>query len=279
MTRRWGRGLAFGALSFVWFLLIVGVSDLLFWGKAFSSLSHAVDFTLVQRLSSRGFEPFHYYLSSTTAWADWVLLAFLTYGVIRAPLRLSAWFLVPVTLLTCLPHKEARYLVPAMPFAAILSAYGFWRLMYDRPRRVRVSDGCWRFLLVGGLCTLLLLETDGFRFRRSEAAIQAVSSVASREGASVVALENSWMAGGRLFLMETPAVLQLRAETLASPDGLNRFLSERHVDVVGLTALTAMRPRYADVLVRHGFTEEEQKVVRPTYRVFWRRIGTAGASS
>ena len=275
-ARRWWRAAAFGVLSLACFFLIVAASDFLFWGKPLSSLVHIVDFTLVQRLSSRGFEPFHYYLSSTPAWADWLFVAFLAFGAFRAPLQLSVWFLVPIAALSCLPHKEPRYLVPAMPFASILAAYGFWSLLADRPRRVSsvLSERFWRLLVVGGLCTALLLEADGFRFRRSEAAIRAVSSVARRERVSVVALERSWMAGRRLYLMQTPTVLELPEEALTSGEVLVHFLSDRQVDLVGLTDTSARRRGYDRFLTEHGFMEAGQESERLTYRVFWRPPGS-----
>ena len=38
-------------------LVVIGVSDALYWGRPFHSLFAIVDYTLVQRLSSRGYEP------------------------------------------------------------------------------------------------------------------------------------------------------------------------------------------------------------------------------
>jgi hypothetical protein len=168
-----------------------------------------------------------------------------------------------------------------MPFAAILTAYGFWRLLHDGPPNALRAIGFirWRTLLVGAFSVLLLLEADGVRFRRSEEAIRAVSLAASHGNAQVVALEEAWRAGGRLFLMRTPVVLELEPAVLESADALERFVSDRHVDVVGITAMTATRRGYADLLVRCGFTEEHRALLRPTYRVFYRQGQTnIGAS-
>ncbi len=271
-TRRWARAAAFGVLSVACFLLVVGASDLVFWDRPLSSLVHVVDFTLVQRLSSRGYQPFHYYLSAAPTWADWLLLVFIVYGAWRAPLSVTAWFLVPVAALSCLPHKEARYLVPAMPFASILAAWGFWSLLTAPPRRLaaKVGEPMWQCLVVAALATALLLEADGFRFRRSEAAVRAVASIAARERVNVAALEQSWVAGGRLFLMKTPAVLELPEQALASAEAFDGFLSAQRVELVGLTQATLRQRGYDRLLRERGFTEAEQDSLRPSYRVFWK---------
>ena len=42
-------------------LLIIGISDLLYWKKAFFTLLNHIDYTLVKGLSSHGFQPIYKY--------------------------------------------------------------------------------------------------------------------------------------------------------------------------------------------------------------------------
>ena len=87
---------------------VQALSDLLYWGHPWQSLGRILDFTLVQRQSSRGFEPFWLYIVSATSWVDLFTLALAVYasrssgGWPSGRGRLSC-------LLSLLPHKEARY--------------------------------------------------------------------------------------------------------------------------------------------------------------------------
>ena len=56
------------------FLFAIGVSDALYWGRAFHSLLTIFDFTLVQRLSSSGFQPPWFYLTHISDWSDLLLV-------------------------------------------------------------------------------------------------------------------------------------------------------------------------------------------------------------
>ena len=270
-SRQFLRGLVFGGLAFVFFLAFIGAADQLYWGEPFASLRHIVDYTLVHRLSSRGFQPFHYYLSSATHWADWILVAFIAYGATRAPLSVSAWFFVPLILLSALPHKEERYLVPAMPFAAILAGLGYQRLL-ERSRKPALRPGAstWRVWVTLALALAVVLELDGFRFRRSEAAVHGARLIAALGPARVVALEESWRAGGRLYLRETRAVLDIEPDAVTTAERLEQFLTSSGADSVGLTQKTLADPRHGALLQRLGFRELEAKSPPAPYRVFTR---------
>ncbi|MEX2660627.1 MAG: glycosyltransferase family 39 protein [Vicinamibacterales bacterium] len=51
-------------------LAITGVADLMYWGTPFYSFRNAVDFTLLKGLSTRGYQPFHYYFSHIGEWSN-----------------------------------------------------------------------------------------------------------------------------------------------------------------------------------------------------------------
>lgn len=257
LERRFCQALAFTLLTGASVVLVVGLADLLYVGEPLASLVHVIDFTLVKGLSTRGLEPFHYYLSAGAAWSDYFMLGFMVCGLRRCPLRLSVWFLLPFLALSCLPHKEVRYLVPAMPFAAVLASIGIWRLLEE------VSDTSidtdrrrnWPLALVSALVVMVLLEMDGARFRRSESAIDAARYVARQNAVEAVALEQSWQAGGRLYLSHVPNLLDVSPDTAAHPAALSALLTSRHVDYLGLNHQTVERLGYERLLRRIGYEE------------------------
>jgi len=271
-SRRWLSAVALGILSTACFLAILGTADYLYRGEPFTALVRIVDFTLVKQLSSRGFQPFHYYLSSAWSWADWVLLVFVAFGVTRAPLTIAIWFIVPVVCLSALPHKEARYLVPVMPFVSVLGGLGAWSVFSQDAAARRPGRSVSRRLAVAAAFVLaLLLEVDGFRFRRSEAAVDAVRLVADRGAAKVVALERSWMAGGHLYLRGARSLLEIEESHLVNASALQRFLTTSGADYVGLQRDTLAARGYDALLLRLGFTELDPLSPPRAYRVFARR--------
>jgi hypothetical protein len=276
-SRRWLSAAVLGILSTAFFLAIVGTADYLYWGEPFASLVRIVDFTLFRQLSSRGFQPFHYYLSSAWAWADWVLLVFLIVGVRRAPLTITIWFIIPFVCLSALPHKEARYLVPAMPFVSILAGLGVWSV-FSQDTAVRGPSECARrrLAVAAAFALALLLEADGFRFRRSEPAVDAVRLVARQGPARVVALERSWMAGGHLYLRGVQSLLEIEESHLVNASALQRFLTESGPDYVGFQRGTLADRGYDALLLRLGFIELDPRSPPRAYRVFARRRSPVG---
>jgi len=268
------RAAMFGLLATGFFLAFVGAADYLYWGRPFASLFNIIDFTLIRQQSSRGVQPFHYYFSSATAWINWVLLAFIAYGARRAPIHVTAWFVVPVLLLSCLPHKEARYLVAAMPFAAILAGLGCWLLFTEgwRPRWLK-SPATWRLVVAAALVLAVVLEIDGIRFRRSDAAVYGARLIANAVPARVVALEQSWQAGGRLYLRGVETVLDISAESLSNASALERYLADSGAEYVGFRQQTLAGHGYEGLVRRLGFTELEPSDPPRAYRVFFRRPG------
>ena len=59
IQRRWWHAVLVVVVSGASAGLILGVGDAVYYGEAFSSLKAAVRYTLVDKLSSRGFQPFH----------------------------------------------------------------------------------------------------------------------------------------------------------------------------------------------------------------------------
>ena len=153
--------------------VIIGVSDALFWGRPFSSVLAAVDYTLVRQQSSRGYEPGWEYLKSIPAWSTFMFVALAVAGSSRRTPE-SWWLWTPVVLLSLLPHKESRYLLPVMPFFCIAAARGFLRAA-DWLRRSSEVIG-WRRWALDLFAPLLVLsvlhDLGGWRLSRSNEGIR-----------------------------------------------------------------------------------------------------------
>ena len=121
-----GHVLTVGAITAAGIIQITG--DLLFWGRPFHSLINIVDYTLVQRQSSRGFQPLWEYGWNVTSWTDPVIAVLAVIGTSKRTWAIALWVWVPVVMLSALPHKEARYLLPVVPFLVTLSSMALWEL-------------------------------------------------------------------------------------------------------------------------------------------------------
>jgi hypothetical protein len=178
-------------------VVILGLGDGLYWGKAFYSLQNIVDFTLVWKASSRGYEPIYYYVTHAPIWSNVFALGFFLVTLLRRQWRAALWVLVPLVVLSLLPHKEERYILPALPFVALGAAQGFVYLL-ERMHRPKPEGGA--LFLVVALGGAVLFELEGARFRRSEAAVDVARYLSHQPDARHVAIEQSWRAGSDLFL-------------------------------------------------------------------------------
>ena len=111
-------------------LLLAGVGDSLYWGQAFHSIRAAWDYTVVRQLSSRGYQGTLRYPLHVTSWIG-VPRAIVVLAVVGTkPQRvLALWAWIPLAVLSALPHKEARYLIPITPFVCVLAVAGFSRVV------------------------------------------------------------------------------------------------------------------------------------------------------
>jgi hypothetical protein len=183
----------------------VGLSDLWFWGRPFSSLAAFARYTLIEGKSSSetAHQPLFWYLTRSYVWLPPTLLPFLLLARRRAGLAL-AWLGagVPLLLLSLIHHKELRYLQGAVPFLAILLAAGaiaFW------------GSG-WRRWTVALLAVSLLLSLNTARSvlsRRSTAAVEAARSLRGDPTLETVALSQAWAYGHRLFFGNGVGILDL----------------------------------------------------------------------
>ena len=144
-------------------LLAGGLLDWATWGRPFHSLIAYVDFNLLRGgASTFGVEPFWYYgksLWDSTGPVVIVFLALAVVGGLRAPalgLALLAYLLAH----SLIPHKELRFVVPALPLACVLVGLGAERLL---ERTARYAIWSWLGLGAAALATLLALPHLTYR--------------------------------------------------------------------------------------------------------------------
>jgi hypothetical protein len=190
-------------------LVVIGVSDALYWGRPFHSLYAIVDYTLVQRLSSRGYEPPWYYLTHLSEWSD-VLLVVLAGLAWRRPSRAALlWAALPLVLLSVLPHKEARYAIATIPFWALAAAPTLrsW-IAHGQVRALPLQLRVRALGIVLLVAAAVAFDAGKFRAVRSEAAVR-LGWIMGHSGATGIAAEQLWRFGGRLYLDAAAPLIEI----------------------------------------------------------------------
>lgn len=273
IQRRW-RDLAVFAFAFLFVALaIFGVVDQVYWGEPFFSLKHIVDFTLVKRLSTRGYEPFYEYVTRVPVWTNPVTLCLAIAASRRLPV-VALWTWLPLALLSILPHKEPRYLIPILPFLAILAAHGLWVLLQwvlapetnSSQRRSRAA-----LVLLVACVAALMTEMSGYVAPRSNGGVAAARYVAGAAGpAGSVVVVQSWRIGGRLYLPSGARIIDLTPENLDDPAAMTRAIDEPEVRWVILTTQDLQRAGNRLPASFSGFAQVHVPAAED-YRVYERR--------
>jgi hypothetical protein len=258
---------------------VVAVSDLLYWGEPFYSLVNLIQFTLVDRLSTRGYQPFHHYLTSAGTWTNYLFLALVAYAIRLRQLELALWALFPIGVLSLLPHKEARYLVPVMPFLSMLAGFAAWHAIeaLNRGWGDRTSSELRRRAAV--LATIVwgsfVFEADGMRFRRSESSVDVARYLRAQPEVTAVAIQNVWTAGGRIYLWPIGKVLEASPDGRADPVFIEDLVESSGVQFLSLRATEIEGAEWARLFERLGFEEVSvgSSVSYDRYRLFARRAG------
>ena len=130
----------------------------------------------VDKLSSRGYQSVLYYFFHMGQWTNIFWAALVLPAFSRKYRHIASWAIIPLVLLSILPHKEPRYLVPIIPFMAVLAGIGLWQWggkIVRNNRRSLPGKQLLALLLVFTVIASFLFESDRFRFRRSESAVDA----------------------------------------------------------------------------------------------------------
>jgi len=246
-------------------------SDVLYWGSPFFSAQRMVDYTIVTGQSSRGFEPVWAYLTGIPDWSDLVIVGLALLATVRGSTRVALWAWLPVLMLSALPHKEARYLVPVMPFVALLAGQAISALVarIDDGERVRPAvAGGLALALVVGLSASAALNASRYHVRRDDGAIDTARRLAAMAPAQGIAVEQLWRLGGRLYIGALP-VREVRPSELTSA-GVAALSADAELGWVLLRRDTCGRLSCDALLSSAGFAERPDVAGASEYRVFAR---------
>lgn len=238
-------GFALGALLFV------GLTDALTWGKPFASLA---EFFRVHAPENRPSypvhdQPFYWYGKTVLRWAGplfpLLLLPAWRDRRARAPLSILAAI---VLLLSFFQLKQWRFLQSGIPYLALSAALGWERL--------RKSGGPGRLLAAGALVLsvpLALERTLTLLSDKSQSAVAAARYIAAlRPAPRVIALEQGWAYGLRIYLGNGPAIREIPVSRPLDPETLRRHASG--ADAVALYSKDAS-PDVRQTLAQLGFRQ------------------------
>lgn len=216
LARRLAAALMLGASAFATAALVLGVTDLWYWGSPFHSTWAAVDFTLVKRLSSRGYESPLWYLLQCPRWINPVLLAAAALATMRRRTAEALWLWLPLLMLSCFPHKEARYAIPIVPFVCLTAVRGLREAREEGVRRRWLAPAVAVALAIG-----FLNDVSHWRLPRTNGDVRLAAQIAGAAPPGIpVAVEQAWRMGGRLYF-PSRAIIDLDPQLLGGADYLS----------------------------------------------------------
>ena len=292
--RQYVRAFATSAAALVFVAAIIGATDYAYWGRPFHSLASLHTHTFESRHAGDWYEPPLFYIAGYHRWTDLFTIAFALFSLrCRRSWVLAAWVVVPLVLLSCLPHKEVRYVIPVVPFLSILAGAGLWEALRWATRSI---SGAFRNPLAGAnseayssgkrgpslnrmsvvafcVAGAVLPELGGFRFHRTEAAVDLARHIAAQANVEGAIVHDLWKAGGRIYLSRVPALVNLTDDSLSDLDALERTISNPRMRFVGLRERALRSPEVQRMLEAAGFDEVAftARRDRNDYRLFERR--------
>jgi hypothetical protein len=236
---------------------IIGITDLLYWGKPFFSLYNNFDYTISKGLSSRGYQPIYEYLKLIPDWTNFafVFMILLAFRSLNWQIFQFVW--IPIVLLSFLPHKESRYLLPVISFFSICLAASFWNLLqqlHSSERNKFLSFFRKPHVILILLCVGILLELDGFRVRRTEAAVDMARFI-NEQGTSGAAIQQIWKTGGRIYMPHVQRLDDISPEFISDPKYLHKKISDPGIQFVALQKKDVKRYGYSEMLIQNGYQE------------------------
>ena len=333
--KRLKQAFVFAAFFLAAFSLINVLSDRLYWGQPFYSLLNIIDYTLVKGQSTRGYQPLLYYLLGIGLWSNYFSFGLMLFSLRRKLYHVWLWAFAPIAFLSLLPHKEPRYLLPALPFFCIMVGLATWSLLdtiyrndvkLKIPKKIPKPVYALLIILMGtviqahkdprfsyiviflvGLILLTLLiprwkaekmgaavlerevsspslavllilivlgsilfEVNGFYFARSESGVEMARFLYHQPNNEGVAVDDIWRAGGRLYLLRKPAVINIDESLIRDRDALLASLREIPVGWVGIRDKYIKQYGYDALLEESGYKEVRfsHKIRQETYRLF-----------
>jgi hypothetical protein len=236
---------------------ILGIADTLYWGSPFYSFWNIVDYTLVKKLSSRGYEPFYQYLK-VDEYSNYLLFVLFLLSLNLKNWKLLSVAIIPILLLSTLPHKESRYLVPVIPFVAILAGAIVWRLLeilQGHQASTRVSAFITPTVLIFLFCGSFLFEASGFRFRRSESAVDAARFLREQGNGIHVAFQQAWKSGLFIYLQPSAVIEDVSPESFLNQSDRNGKPLLESVQYIAMEKISIAEHGYESAILQHGFTQ------------------------
>ena len=246
------------------FVVLVGVFDALTWGEPFASFRAFLDF---QRSVGPPNRQWFFYASLIMQWAGPVLILLSVFAIPDPRSRLPLLVVLSVVVLMSFSTlKNTRYVLTAVPFLAIAAAIGWERL-----RRYRGWGRALALICLVAAAPLGLERALRLLRHKSQSAIAAARFLTElRPAPRLVALEQQWAYGGRLYLGNGVEIRDIATERPLANESV--VTASRGADVVALYA------RDADERVRRGLTEKGFVLARtfredpsPEVLVFLRR--------
>lgn len=276
IARRWRGVLMFGLGVATVGAVAFGAVDFAYWGEPFFSARNIWELTLIRRLSTRGFQPWYEYVRAIPSWTNIAVAAFAVYGTIKLRLwTLGIWAWVPVVLLSLLPHKEPRYLVPILPYFAMLASAGLWHsivwlqqssapLAADRRERAALP-------LVMTVFTVFLTEPMDYVLPRSDDGIAIARYIAAHGPTDGVLAEPAWNIGGRIYLPLANPLLDVDFEQMRERSKMDAMIRTPGLAWLVLQNHDVQCLQYESLITAAGFNAITLPGNSSTYRIYHRR--------
>lgn len=194
------RRMLFVVSAVVSIVVIVGGYDWLTWGSPFGSLVKFARMTIIDAdFTSRvKYQSPVWYLETLVRWCALTLIPLAWFG--RRHGRWS-FIAVPIVVLSCVRHKEMRYLAGLIPFLMIAAGAGFAALRSMDRRRLASAL----------LAVSIAWDAYGLRYlaRKSMPAIAAARAAGADPHVHSVAVSQLWAFGDRLFLTHRLKVIEV----------------------------------------------------------------------
>jgi hypothetical protein len=250
LQRRFLHVALFFIVAITTLLVMIAVPDRYYWGEMFHSVRAAIDFTLVKQLSSRGYQPAWWYIVSIGQWTTVGVACLALVGSV-GNWRPFVWAIVPLLALSTLPHKEARYAIPLMPFVSLLAAAGIrWASHQARSGRSWMGPAVLSALAIG-----LVHDSSHYRLPRSNGEVEFARRVSAVIRPPALAAEQLWRLGGHLYLTHE-ILIDLDPVSLQDPNYLaTRLVPEAWV---ALDGRRGHRPGPEGVLMQRGYRVVER---------------------
>jgi len=101
----------------------------------------------------------------------------------------------------------------------------------------------------------MLVEMDGFRFRKSETAVDIARYLAAHPARGVIAMEDIWHFGGNIYLTDVANIRNVASADLAQQEYVTNLLTYGDLEYLAMKNQTIIKNGYEEVIAKSGFSE------------------------